>query len=438
MANVVLIGINYAPEITGTAINNVDMAHSLRDAGHNIVVMTGMPHYPEWRVHEPYRGHQRRTELLDGVQVKRFGHYVPAHNQSALKRGLYEATFLMNAAAVTIRPRPDLFVGIIPALSDGWLARFHAWRSGVRFGLVFADLMGKAAQQSGMPGGTSVAGTVRKFEIGLARTAAGVGIIAEGFRDYFIDGGVQTDRIHRIVFRDRAPNDMPTESRADVRRSMGWGDDDFIVLHSGNMGYKQALDNVLRAAALANHRRNLRFVLIGGGNQRVELENLARRLSLQNVGFLSLVPTGKFDAVLAAADLLLINQRGSVTDMSLPGKLTPYFTSGVPVLAAVASQSEAAKAVVRSGAGLVVSPDRPESLVAGIERLADDREFYVQLAGAGPAYVRNYLDAARSSDIIRFTDLLLGSGDPRFRTARNSEPERAPESGADDAKTGRP
>ena len=47
---------------------------------------------------------------------------------------------------------------------------------------------------------------------------------------------------------------------------MGWREDEFVALHSGNMGYKQALDNVVRAASLIARRRRVRFVLLGDGS----------------------------------------------------------------------------------------------------------------------------------------------------------------------------
>jgi glycosyltransferase involved in cell wall biosynthesis len=384
------------------------MAQSLRDAGHSITMITGMPHYPEWRVHEHYRGEWRREEVLEGVKVRRFRGYVPTH-QAASTRGLYEVSFLINAALMTIRPRPDVFIGIVPALSGGWLARLHAMRSRTPFGLVFADLMGKAAEQSGVPGANSVSGAVRKLELGLARSADGVGIIADGFRDYLLGAGVEGRRIHRIVNRNRASTHLLRQPRDEVRRRMGWRDEELIVLHSGNMGYKQALDNVVRAAGLGGRRRQVRFVLIGDGNQRIELKKLAKRLQAPSIDFLSLVPTEDFDSILSAADILLVNQRGSVMDMSLPGKLTNYFAAGVPVLAAVASTSETANEVRRSGAGLIVSPDQPEALLTGVERLADDRQLYSRLAMAGPAYVSGYLDVARTSNVNRFVDFLLES-----------------------------
>ena len=48
--------------------------------------------------------------------------------------------------------------------------------------------------------------------------------------------------------------------------------DQIIVLHGGNMGFKQGLDNVLETAALAKGRKDLHFVLLGDGNQRGHLE----------------------------------------------------------------------------------------------------------------------------------------------------------------------
>jgi glycosyltransferase involved in cell wall biosynthesis len=131
---------------------------------------------------------------------------------------------------------------------------------------------------------------------------------------------------------------------------------------------------------------------------------------VSNLEFLPLVPTNDFDGVLAAADVLLVNQRGSVTDMSLPGKVTNYFAAGIPVVAAVADESETAKEVRRSGAGMVVPADKPEALLACIEHLATDHEAYVRLATAGPAYIREYLGSANTLSVTRFVDLLLASG----------------------------
>lgn len=408
MASITLIAINYAPEATGTAINNVDMAHRLRDAGHLVTVLTGMPHVPELRILEAYRGRVRDREILDEIRVVRLWNYVSTH-QTALTRGIYEATFLMNGAVFAITPKPEVIIGVVPALSAAWLARLHARRGAVPFGLVFADLMGKAADQSGMPGGKVVAGLVQTVELGLARSADAIGVISDGFRDYLRLGGVESDRIVRLVNRNRAVTRRARWTRQQVRAQMGWPEEEVVIVHSGNMGYKQALENVIDAAALRPANGRLRFVLLGNGTRRAWLEKRASKLRLSNLQFLSPVPTENYDSLLAAADVLLVNQRGSVTDMSLPGKITNYFAAGVPVVAAVAPESEAAREVGRSGAGIVVSPDEPTELLKGIDQLIGDRTAYQEFARAGPRYARRHLAAASGSNITQLVDRLLST-----------------------------
>ena len=110
---------------------------------------------------------------------------------------------------------------------------------------------------------------------------------------------------------------------------------------------------------------------MGDGNQRNSIARLAAKYALTNVRILPLQPAETFPSVLAAADILLINQRGSVDDMSLPSKLTSYFASGRPVVAAAAAHSETARELAWSSGGLVVRPDDPAELLDALVRVVE-------------------------------------------------------------------
>ena len=47
-------------------------------------------------------------------------------------------------------PQPDAVIGVVPSLSGGVVARAAAARFRVPYGLIFQDLVGAAAEQSGM------------------------------------------------------------------------------------------------------------------------------------------------------------------------------------------------------------------------------------------------------------------------------------------------
>src|SRR5699024_8670264 len=154
------------------------------------------------------------------------------------------------------------------------------------------------------------------------------------------------------------------------------------VLHAGNMGAKQGLENVVAAARLATDRDlPVRFVLLGDGHRRQDLQRAAT--GEPRVQFLDPVPDAEFAVTLAAADVLLVNELPGLTEMSVPSKLTSYFATGLPVLGAVDPGSTTAEELVAAGAAPTVPAGDPAALVTAVERLRDDPELCRRLGAAG-------------------------------------------------------
>jgi colanic acid biosynthesis glycosyl transferase WcaI len=393
---VLIIGTNYWPEETGTGPYTTGMAANLVEAGARVSVVTGFPHYPAWRIADAYRGRFLARESKDGVSILRVRHYVPKR-QDAIRRGLYETTFLLHSLLHPVSAA-DVVIGVVPGLSAGVLATLEARRLGVPAGLVFQDLVGQAATQSGIPGGRLVAGTATRAEGWVARKACAVAIVSEAFRPYLVGIGVPASRILNVPNWTRGG--APRRDRERTRRWLGWQPQEQIVLHAGNMGLKQGLETVVLAASLAASRDEaVRFVLMGDGSQREGLRAQGR--GIRTLSFLPPVDEDWFMDVLAAADVLLVNQRPSVEDMSLPSKLTSYFRAGRPIVAAVDPQGAAAQEVVRSGAGLVVSPGNPDLLLRSVQKLRADQERSRTLADSGPRHVERSLTPERSLKAMR-------------------------------------
>lgn len=347
----------YWPEGAGSAPYLTGLAEYLSAQGHRIVVVTTFPHYPEWR--SSGGGRPMRADARAGVRIRRRRHYVPGR-QTAARRALYEATLYGSGlTALGMRPRADVIIGTCPSLAGGALAATASALYRAPYGLIFQDLMGLAAEQSGVAGGGRVASLVRRTELALARRATRVAIIAEGFRAYLEDGGIEREKIERL--RNWTRRVEPSEPAAATRARFKWSADEFVCLHGGNMGQKQGLDNMLDAAELMRGQ-GVRIVLAGDGNDRLRLQERASALGLDNLDFVELQGPGRWEEIMQASDVLLVNQRASVADMSLPSKLTSYFAAGRPIVAAAAEGSETAQEVERAGAGKVVTPGDPAAL----------------------------------------------------------------------------
>jgi colanic acid biosynthesis glycosyl transferase WcaI len=393
---ILIFGINYAPELAGIAPYTTGLAEHYASQGHEVEVITGIPHYPEWRpraIDEPTGSNPR---------VRRYSHYVP-RRASAFGRALYEITWLLSASRSLRRARADAVLGVIPSLSGGILASLAAQRTGAPFGLIFQDTMGAAARQSGYAGAERLATTIQSIEGSLCRRADRIGIVAEGFRGYLERRGATPIQIRRV--RNWVRWSAPREVRSETRARLGWGPDEFIALHAGNMGKKQGLDNLLNAASELRTEA-VRIVLAGGGNDRDRLALRAQGLGLQNVTFLDVQRSGSYESMLQAADVLIANQRASVGDMALPSKLTSYFASGRPVVAAVSESSETAHEVNSSKAGLVVDAEVPSKLAQAILSLRNDPLLAGALGESGRRYASLYLESEAA--LNQFDQLLIG------------------------------
>lgn len=390
---VLVVGLNYAPEPTGIAPYTTRMATGLQARGHEVRVLTAMPHYPQWRVAPEHRRWSIH-EHHDGVGVRRVLHYVPATPDGA-RRALSEVSFGVRAAASRWH-RPDVVLAISPALLSTSLVALRS-RLGTRpaLGVVVQDIYSVGMRETGSGGG-AMARAVVAAERGLMRHADGVAVIHPTFTDEVTRLGCDPSQVTVIRNWTHVSDPGPVDRRA-TRQRLGWGERDFVVLHAGAMGVKQGLENVVDTAAAARDAApDLRFVLAGDGGRRAELET--RGDGLDNLQFLDPLPAALYAQALRAADVLLVNELPGSGQMAVPSKLTSYFGTGVPVVAAVEAGGTTAYEVNASGAGVVVRPGRPEELLQALRDLRDDPDRARRLGARGPAYSASVLSEANALD----------------------------------------
>ncbi len=385
---VTVIGINSTPEPTGIAPYTSRMAAGLQERGHEVSVVTAFPHYPQWRVAEGYSGRTMR-EVVEGVSVTRMRHFVPS-TPVGLARARSEISF---GWASTTRSwgDPDVVVCVSPALLSTAMSMLRArgGRAKPAIGVVMQDLYSAGISET--EGGSGAVGRVfRRLESRVARRADGVAVIHDRFRDRVVsDLGVDPDRV-TVIRNWTHVEPVVGLDRAATRASLGWRDDETIVLHTGAMGEKQDLGNVVEAAREVDRvGAAVRFVLMGDGGQRGNLE--AQAAGVRSIEFLDPVAGDRYPHVLASADLLLVNERPGLVEMAVPSKLTSYFNTGLPVLAATNQASTTADEIRASGAGEITAAGDPAALVAKVVAVTSDPDWARALGAAGPDYCAGVL-----------------------------------------------
>jgi colanic acid biosynthesis glycosyl transferase WcaI len=397
---VLIVGLNYVPEPTGIAPYTTGLAEGLTRGGVPVRVIAGFPHYPQWRIQDGYSGRTMR-ETIGGVPVTRLRHFVPSAPR-LVDRLLLELGFGLRA--VTARwGRPDVLLLVSPALFSAGMAGLRARLTGVPYAVWVQDIYTLGVAESGT-GGRLAGRLLARVERSILRSADRVVVIHDRFKRYLVQElGVDESRV--VVVRNWSHVDeAPAFSRTGTRERLGWGRDDVIVLHAGNMGAKQGLENVVQASHLAAERGSrVRFVLLGDGNRRAALEALGGNAALD---FLDPLPDDEFTAALHAADVLLVNERPGLTEMSVPSKLTSYFSTGLPVIAATDASSVTAEELARAGAGVRVDAADPAALLAAAEAMVADPESGAAYGRAGRLFRGAHL--SEDSAIAAFRSILDG------------------------------
>lgn len=368
---VTILGLNYAPEPTGNAPYTTSLAEGLAAAGHTVHVVTGYPHYPEWRVREGYSG-WTTTEVMNGVHVKRLRHRTP-RTPNTVARLHMELSFGLRLMFARWQ-KPDVVLVVSPALFSSGLATLRALLSPRRpaVGIWVQDLYSRGVVETGGADG-KLAQLTAAIEGAILQSTDGVVAIHERFKTYIVESlGIPESKVKVIRNWTHLPP-SPVLDVDHVRSRLGWAPDEVIVLHAGNMGKKQGLENVLNAASLAQEAKSkVRFILMGDGNQRRTLEALA--VGLDHVTFMASLPGTEFMEALAAADVLLVNELPGVTEMAVPSKLTSYFNAGRAVIAATDAGSVTAMEIAASHGGVRVDAADPQALLDAVETLTADRE----------------------------------------------------------------
>jgi colanic acid biosynthesis glycosyl transferase WcaI len=390
-----IIGLNYAPEPTGIAVYTTGLAEGIaeRNPDSAVRVISGFPHYPQWRVYAGFTG-MSTTESSPGLVVRRLRHYVPSKPR-LINRLLMELHFGLRAV-LSRWGHPDVVLLVSPALFSAGLATIRARLTRAPVSVWVQDIYSLGVSESGT-GGSMSARMLWRVERSILRSANSVIVIHERFKRYLVDDmGIDPGRVE-VVRNWSHLDDGPRVDRDAVRAARGWEPDDVIVLHAGNMGAKQGLENVVRAARIATERgSHVKFVLLGDGNQRPALEAMGATARLEYIDPLA---EDDFVQTLSAADVLLVCERPGLTEMSVPSKLTSYFSTGVPVLAATDPSSVTAEEMTLSGGGVRVDAGDPAALLEAAESLA-----------AEPAVGEQYTAAAREFSLkFLSTDSALSS-----------------------------
>lgn len=384
----------YAPDGGAAAVRLTRLAQMLAARGHDVTVLTAMPHYPQGRIREGYRRRFTMTEHIEGVRVVRV--WLWATPSKRISRRLISQVSLMLTAfarGLALR-RPDvMFIEGQPVFT-GFAGQALAFIKRRRYVLNVSDLWPDHLLSVGALTEKHPAYRLARALVNRTfRAAHRIAAMSPAWKAK-IDGYIHQPDKTQVVFNGVDLGRFSPQVSGDAFRMRHNLTGARVASFIGAFTTQNDFDTLLNAARLLQSRDDLVFAFIGGGSlddKRAEAE------ALPNVRWLGWVDADAIPQAWASSDLTLLALRDHpLYAGTVPAKYFEAMASGVPIV--VAANGIAAQMVLDSGAGVAVPAANAQALADGITRLLDDPDFYAQCAQAARAYAESHFDAARVTD----------------------------------------
>jgi colanic acid biosynthesis glycosyl transferase WcaI len=181
----------------------------------------------------------------------------------------------------------------------------------------------------------------------------------------------------------------PLPPGTSLRADFDLSPQDKVILYAGSLGEKQGLELILEAANHFAAQPTVRFLIVGSGVGKTRLETMVQAAGLTNVSFHPLQPYEKLSALLATADVHLVLQKRSASDLVLPSKLTSILAAGGCALVSAMPGTTLYEVINQHQMGLLIEPESAAALISGLHQaLEEDTTQYRQHARA---YAQRYL-----------------------------------------------
>jgi len=381
---VLIITSLFLPDVAANAKRMNDLASELVSGGHQVTVLSAVPHYPHGRIQPEWRRRPFRVTRENGMKVVRVWVYA-SPGRKIWQKALNYLSFLGSSlpAAAIVGLDFDVILTISPPLLSGLSAFYYSRLSRKPFIFDVQDLYPETAVQLGVLKGRRIIAFFETLEKFIYRKSAHVTVISDGFRRSLLGKGVPEDKVTVMPNWADIKTFSPSVTPVD-KDEIGLGER-FIVMFLGTIGRAQGCEVIIEAAARLREREDIGFCLLGDGVARQQLEDKVLRLKLENVSFLDPVPHQEVPRYLSAADACLVHLvANELYKITLPSKMYEYMAMGKPILMGV--EGEAARLIEESGAGLNFKPQDSQHLADAVTRLAADPQLCAESGDRGRKY----------------------------------------------------
>lgn len=374
-----------------------EMTKVWKDQGHTVTVISGMVHYTTGKKREKHQGKFIvKEEYEQGISVFRC-HVSELYNSNFLGRLWAYFSFVFSSlwcGLFYLKQKPQVVLVTSPPLFVGITGLVLSKVKRIPFVFEIRDLWPESAIDTGVLTNKLIIKLAYWFEAKVYRNASLINTLTPAFQNKLInDKGVAPSKVTMIPNAADFSIAEKVSQSFDVnefRKQKGW-EDKFVIVYVGAHGVANHLIQMVDAASLLKEYKDIYFVSIGDGMQRMQLMEEVRKRDLKNIEFIASVPkTEVFKYILACDIGASVLKKVDTFKTVYSNKTFDYMSCRKPVLMAIDGVSKDLVEVAQCGA--FVEPEDPRDFAEKIKYYYSNRDKVVIEGKNGYEYAKQHFD----------------------------------------------
>lgn len=333
--------------------------------GHEILVVTGVPNYPEGKIYKGYENHQHTDEIVNGVRVHRCP-IIPRKTGSLYRvLNYYSYAFkakqyvFSNKCVASDGSKFDVvFVNQLSPVMMAEPAIAYKQKYNVPIVLYCLDIWPESLLAGGINRNSLPYKFFHKVSRNIYTKMDRILITSRLFKNYLKN---------EFNIEERKVEYLPQYAEGIFKELPAHNNDGITnLVFAGNIGKTQSVETILCAAEKLKDK-SVCFHIVGGGSDLDRLQKITDTKNMKNVRFYGRRPLEEMPSFYEKADAMLITLKADpVLSLTLPGKIQSYMAAGKPIIGAI--DGEAAEIIKAAKCGFVGKAEAVEQLVENVNR----------------------------------------------------------------------
>ena len=346
-----------------------DICKGLKEAGHDVEVLTGLPNYPEGKIYKGYSWFKKGVKEYNGIKIMRVP-MIPRWKNSSMMLALNYVSFMVNASlkALTLigKKYDRVFVFQVSPITSAVPAIILSKLKKIPSYIYIQDLWPETFYSIINIKNKKIRSKMKNICNKIYNSFDKLLIASKGYEDILLKEGFKKEKFE---YFPQWAEDFYSESLKKVSENRI-----FTVTFAGNIGKAQSVNTIIEAANLAKENKNIKWQIIGDGSEFENIKYLVKKYSLENtVDLLGRKPAKDMPKYFSSSDGLIVTLKNEeILKVTLPAKVQSYMAAGKPIIAAISG--EGSRTIKESKSGLVGEAEDYKALYENVIKLYDMNE----------------------------------------------------------------